>query len=95
MAEPRSAQDARHVLRLLAKHRLQERPWPASVRVAVEVDLVAAEPLQLVGVKRFTERLFPDQRAVGQLLFPGSRTKASPRPSRNRRSPSTSAVAGS
>ena len=32
--------------------------------------LVAAEPLQLVGVQRLAERLLADQRTVGQFLLP-------------------------
>src|SRR5580700_7599584 len=44
-----------------------QRPFELSV----EMDLVAAEPLQLVGVERLTERLLPDERPVGQ--FPLAR----------------------
>ena len=39
--------------------------------MAVEMDLVAAEPLQHVGVERLAERLLPDERPVGQ--FPLAR----------------------
>ena len=42
-----------------------QRPFELSV----EMDLVAAEPLQLVGVERLTERLLPDERPVGQFLL--------------------------
>ena len=37
--------------------------------LSVEMDLVAAEPLQLVGVERLTERLLADERPVGQFLL--------------------------
>src|SRR5208282_344866 len=37
--------------------------------LSVEVDLVATEPLQLVGVERLTERLLADERSVGQFLL--------------------------
>src|SRR4051812_22086973 len=39
--------------------------------LAVEVDLVAAEPFQLVGVECLAESLFADQRTVGEFLSPG------------------------
>ena len=42
-----------------------QRPFELSV----EMDLVAAEPLQLVGVEGFAERLLPDERPVGQFLL--------------------------
>jgi hypothetical protein len=35
---------------------------------AVEMDLIVAEPLQLVGIERLTERLLTDQRPVRQFL---------------------------
>jgi hypothetical protein len=36
-----------------------------ALELAVEMDLVASEPLQLVGVEGFAKRLLPDQRPVG------------------------------
>src|SRR5271165_4411944 len=42
-----------------------QRPF----KFAVEMDLVAAEPLQLVGVERLAKRLLADQRTVGELLL--------------------------
>src|SRR5208282_1383310 len=42
-----------------------QRPF----KLSVEMDLVAAEPLQLVGVERLTERLLADERPVGQFLL--------------------------
>jgi hypothetical protein len=62
-----------------------ERPF----ELTVEMDLVAAEPLQLVGVERLAKCLIADQRAICQFL------PARTLPSRKRRSPSASAVAGS
>jgi hypothetical protein len=41
-----------------------------SFELAVEIDLVAAKPLQLVRVERLTERLLANQRPVGQFLLP-------------------------
>ena len=38
-------------------------------QLAVEMDLVAAEPLQLVRIERLAECLLPDERAVGQFLL--------------------------
>jgi hypothetical protein len=64
-----------------------------SLQLPVEVHLVAAEPLQLVGVERLAERLLANQRQDCQLLL----TSAQPRQpwtSKKRRSPSASAVAG-
>ena len=37
--------------------------------LAVEMDLIAAEPLQLVRIERLAECLLADQRAVGQFLL--------------------------
>src|SRR6202041_4171031 len=42
-----------------------QRPFELSV----EMDLIAAEPLQLVGVERLTELLLPAERPVGQFLL--------------------------
>jgi hypothetical protein len=46
----------------------QHRQHP--FELAVEVDLVAAEPLKPVGVERLSKRLLPDQRAGGQFVVP-------------------------
>ena len=50
-----------------------------SFELAVEMDLVASKPLQLVRIERLAERLLADQRPVGQFLLAGSRTTAAPR----------------
>jgi hypothetical protein len=42
--------------------------------LSVEVDLVAAEPLQLVGVERLTERLLAYERPVGQFRLTATET---------------------
>src|SRR5262249_4006585 len=39
-------------------------------KLAVEMDLLVAKPLQLVRVERLAERLFADQRPVGRFLPP-------------------------
>lgn len=45
---------------------LQQHPERA-LELAVEVDLVAAESIQLFRVERLAERLLPDQRAMSKL----------------------------
>src|SRR5215216_580496 len=47
----------------------QHREHP--FQLSVEVDLVAAEPFQFVGIKRLTERMLPDQRPIFQVLLLG------------------------
>jgi hypothetical protein len=39
------------------------------LELSVEMNFIAAKPFQLVGVEGLTERLLPDQGAVGELLL--------------------------
>jgi hypothetical protein len=41
-----------------------------SFELAVEMDLVASKPLQLVRIERLTQHLLADQRTIGQFLLP-------------------------
>jgi hypothetical protein len=53
MARPRPSQ-------LLETQQHRQHPF----ELAVEMDLIAAQSLQLVGIERLAERLFSDQRPV-------------------------------
>ena len=65
-----------------------------SLKLSIEMDLVASKTLQLFRIERVAESLLADQRPVGQFLLPVVKPRSTSL-SWKRRRPSTSAVAGS